>query len=257
MNMPVQHASWGLTEKEKQTLRLIVRGHDAKSIARTLDLSVHTINERLRDARRKMAVSSSREAARLLLEVESDRTGFPTPELLVDAQIGADAAARPADGAEAPIGGAGWLHRHPRISIGVLLMTIALGLLALASLTQVAAPSSSAPTSAVNQEVVDAARQWLTLVDQGRWEDSYKGTGSAFHKLNTLQVWAETSERVRVPLGAVISRTLLSQENLPAPPAGYEVVKFRTSYANKADAVETVSLARENGEWRVAGVTIE
>lgn len=57
--------------------------------------------------------------------------------------------------------------------------------------------------------------------------------------------------------GAVISRTLLSQENLPAPPAGYEVVKFRTSYANKADAVETVSLARENGEWRVAGVTIE
>ena len=59
-----------LTEKEKQTLRLIVCGHDAKSIARTLDLSVHTINERLRDARRKMAVSSSREAARLLLEAE-------------------------------------------------------------------------------------------------------------------------------------------------------------------------------------------
>jgi DNA-binding CsgD family transcriptional regulator len=54
---------WALTEREKQTLRLIVRGHDAKSIARSLDLSVHTINERLRDARRKMAVSSSREAA--------------------------------------------------------------------------------------------------------------------------------------------------------------------------------------------------
>lgn len=136
-------------------------------------------------------------------------------------------------------------------------MTFALGLLALASLTQVATPPSPTPTSAVNQEVVDAARQWLTLVDQGRWADSYKGTGSAFQKLNTLQVWAETSERVRVPLGAVISRTLLSQENLPAPPAGYEVVKFRTRYANKADAVETVSLARENGVWRVAGVTIE
>ena len=29
-----------LTEREKQTLRLIVRGHDAKSVARSLGLSV-------------------------------------------------------------------------------------------------------------------------------------------------------------------------------------------------------------------------
>ena len=41
-----------LTEKEKQALRLLVSGHDAKSMARQLGLSVHTINERLRDARR-------------------------------------------------------------------------------------------------------------------------------------------------------------------------------------------------------------
>ena len=59
-----------LTEKEKQTLRLVVRGYDAKSMARHLGLSVHTINERLRYARRKMEVSSSREAARLLLDRE-------------------------------------------------------------------------------------------------------------------------------------------------------------------------------------------
>jgi DNA-binding CsgD family transcriptional regulator len=59
-----------LTEKEKQTLRLLLAGHDAKSLARSLGLSVHTVNERLRDARRKLSASSSREAARLLLEVE-------------------------------------------------------------------------------------------------------------------------------------------------------------------------------------------
>jgi DNA-binding CsgD family transcriptional regulator len=59
-----------LTEREKETLRLLLQGYDAKSIARRLDLSVHTINERLRDARRKLALSSSREAARLLTEAE-------------------------------------------------------------------------------------------------------------------------------------------------------------------------------------------
>ena len=49
-----------LTDKEKETLRLIVRGHDAKTAARELGLSVHTINERLRAARRKLDVTSSR-----------------------------------------------------------------------------------------------------------------------------------------------------------------------------------------------------
>jgi len=52
-----------LTDREKETLRLLLSGHDAKSIARELGLSVHTVNERLRDARRRLHVSSSREAA--------------------------------------------------------------------------------------------------------------------------------------------------------------------------------------------------
>lgn len=60
-----------LTDRELDVLRLLARGHDAKSAARTLGLSVHSINERLRDARRTLEVSSSRAAARLLLEAES------------------------------------------------------------------------------------------------------------------------------------------------------------------------------------------
>jgi hypothetical protein len=44
---------------------------------------------------------------------------------------------------------------------------------------------------------------------------------------------------------------------VPAPPAGVRVLKFRTSFANKANATETVSLAREDEQWRVVGVYIE
>ena len=58
-------------------------------------------------------------------------------------------------------------------------------------------------------------------------------------------------------LGAVISRTALSQESVPAPPAGVEVVKFRTSFANKADVIETVSLAREGSDWKVVGIYLD
>ena len=53
-----------LTAKEKEALRLLLGGHDAKSMANQLGLSVHTINERLRDARRKLSVSGSKAAAR-------------------------------------------------------------------------------------------------------------------------------------------------------------------------------------------------
>jgi DNA-binding CsgD family transcriptional regulator len=259
MSAQGKEAFWALSEKEKQTLRLIVRGHDAKSIARSLDLSVHTINERLRDARRKMAVSSSREAARLLLAAEGGADAAPPPELLGDSEIGADPAGRPADQQDAPIGGAGRADRRPWILTGVLLMTFAFGLLLLGALPYAGStpPAATASRVAPDPVVVDAARQFLVLGDQGRWADSYQATGTAFRKLNTVQVWTRVSEQVRTPLGAMVSRELLSQEELPAPPNGYQVVKFRTQFANKADAVETVTLELEGGKWRVVGVTIE
>jgi len=259
MSTPTKEAFWALTDKEKQTLRLIVRGHDAKSVARNLDLSVHTINERLRDARRKMAVSSSREAARLLLQAEGGGEGSANPDLFGDVEIGEDAPRRPMDQGTASTGGVGRAFRQPWIIIGVFLMTFALGLLALAALPQSTATPSPAPTTSQpspNSQVADIAREWLVQLDQGRWDESYQATGKAFRELNTAQVWAAASEKVRVPLGAMISRAFISQENLPAPPSGYEVVKFRTRFANKAEAVETVTLDLEDGSWRVVGVTI-
>lgn len=55
-----------LNEKEVEVLRLLAAGHTVKSIAANLDRSEASINERLRDARRKTGVGSSRELARLI-----------------------------------------------------------------------------------------------------------------------------------------------------------------------------------------------
>lgn len=71
-----------LTDREKAVLRLFARGHDAKSTARQLGISLHAVNERLRTTRRKLGVSSSREAARLL--ASSERQG---PNSFVDEKI--------------------------------------------------------------------------------------------------------------------------------------------------------------------------
>lgn len=240
-----------LTEKEKQTLRLMVRGHDAKSLARHLGLSVHTINERLRDARRKLEVSSSREAARLVFDTERER-----PQNLVDKEIGE----APASGGVATRGDRRRAQRAAWVTAGVVTMPIIVGLFALSlvsggleSSTATQSPDEAAAQVATS-EVTQAARHWLELGDQARWKDAYLETSASFRKVNTLALWTKTAERVRPPLGALISRTLLSEESVPAPPAGVEVVKFRTNFANKDGVIETVSLAREGSDWKVVGI---
>ena len=72
-----------LNDREKEALPLLLVGHDAKSIASTLGLSVYMINDRFRNARRKLGVSSSREAARRLTEMDG-----PAPNIVGSKEIG-------------------------------------------------------------------------------------------------------------------------------------------------------------------------
>ncbi|WP_215353027.1 response regulator transcription factor [Sphingopyxis soli] len=63
---PVSSLSACLTDRELEILRLLAAGHTVKTIAARLDRSETSINERLRTARRKTGVGSSRELARLV-----------------------------------------------------------------------------------------------------------------------------------------------------------------------------------------------
>jgi DNA-binding CsgD family transcriptional regulator len=60
-----------LNEAERRVLGLLVEGHTAKSIANATGLTPAAVNERLREARRKTGVGSSRELARLLKAQEN------------------------------------------------------------------------------------------------------------------------------------------------------------------------------------------
>lgn len=71
-----------LTERQKEILRLLLNGHDVKSAAIQLGISVHTVNEHLREARRHLGVANSRPAARVLGEVESSPPKFMRPKTL-------------------------------------------------------------------------------------------------------------------------------------------------------------------------------
>ena len=103
-----------LTQRQKEILRLLLNGFDAKSAGRELGISVHTVNEHLREARRHLGVSSSREAARILRQME----GIP-PNNVGPNELGVVDA----------IGGRLWLDRPGRnrrlAYAGVLLVILA------------------------------------------------------------------------------------------------------------------------------------
>jgi DNA-binding CsgD family transcriptional regulator len=248
-----------LTEKEKDALRLLLRGHDAKSSARELGLSVHTVNERLRDARRKLGVTSSREAARVLMAAETPETLGDKP--LGDAPEGAAAASMAASATRRKAG-----PRPAVILVGVVAMSLVLAALFLpasplsvmapaATIETVAGAEPAAPTEA--EAAARAADHFLALIDESKWAESYAATGAEFRRLNTLKAWTDVSARLRPPLGKVLTRDIAGNEYVPAPPAGYRLVKFRSAYANGTAQTESVSLAWEDGAWKVAGIVID
>ncbi|MFV1920771.1 DUF4019 domain-containing protein [Sphingomonas sp. MJ1 (PH-R8)] len=78
-----------------------------------------------------------------------------------------------------------------------------------------------------------------------------------FRSRNTAADGQAASEQARVPLGRMLSRQLLSEADVPAPPKGYRIIRFRTDSENKRGATETVSLDREGDSWKVVGLDIK
>ena len=66
---------------------------------------------------------------------------------------------------------------------------------------------------------------------------------------------------VRGPLGEKRSRKLKSvnrMKTLPGAPDGnYAVMQFDASFANKANAVETLTVMEDAGQWRASGYFIK
>jgi DNA-binding CsgD family transcriptional regulator len=250
-----------LSEREKETLRLLLKGHDAKSVAVALGLSVHTVNERLREARRKLGVGSSRAAARLLAQKEARN-----PNFLGDMELGVAATTARGGEPEASIEGrrvghsAAWFFG----GLAIMLAIVAAAAIAMALHGDGRPPATpvalSAPSSASDQASTASAEAWAKLLDGQHWADSWKSSGSVFRSKLTPADWTATIQPLRQKLGSVSSRSLKSvssASSLPGVPDGeYKIVQFATVFANKPDAVETVVLTRESSGWKVDGYFI-
>lgn len=137
---------------------------------------------------------------------------------------------------------------------------IARYLLAFALVFTTAVPAlSQAPTPArrISGAVPapdDRARQWLVLVDDKNYTQSWSEAGTAFKARHKNDAWASDAATKRAPLGAVASRGLKSIDLTRSNTA---VVRYDTVFARKAAAVETVTLNYENGGWAVSDYSVD
>jgi DNA-binding CsgD family transcriptional regulator len=214
-----------LTEKELEILRLLAGGHTVKSIATQLERSEASINERLREARRKTGVGSSRELARLL-----------DSQKIWDKNIDLSAAASSAEAGTALPPGRG------RRSKGQMMMLIAIplaaaGLLVTAtnSLERGATPGPSAVTAA---ETSQLAGRWSLDVAKIPAQERPRAVTIAFAPAAGGR-W-HTVVTVETPGGAMqTAESIASLDGVAAPVTGSMV------------AIDSVSLRQPDADTLV------
>src|SRR5258708_33282635 len=127
----------------------------------------------------------------------------------------------------------------------------------------IASNPRSAPAADPNAvaAATQAADSWLKLIDDGRYSESWTQTCALFQERMPQAQWTFQASDARDPLGSLISRKLAASRyttSLPGAPDGhYVVLQYKSSFANKKSAVETVTPMREaDGQWRVSGYYI-
>lgn len=106
------------------------------------------------------------------------------------------------------------------------------------------------------------ALEWLALVDNEQYDESYEQTASAFKSQLTKEQWAGSLKRVRQSFGPVQSRKFLSatyMTELPNAPTGeYVVVLYESVLQDGRKAVETVTpMMDKDKKWHVSGYYIQ
>ncbi len=254
-----------LSPREKETLRLLLRGHSAKSIAQELGLSVHTVNERLREARRKLGVSSSREAARRFVDQQGD-----DPNLFGDIEIGDEPARQVPQGRTKPTRGWGGLASRPALAIGALAMSLLAALALWSALARNSAPQTSPqatsalgaadPSSPSNSAAETSALQWFKTVEAQAWDEVWRDTGDIAKAKMTQAQWASTFMAEREAFGAATTRTLqtsVKTTTLPnLPPGVYQILEYQTQFAKRPGTIERLVLVYQAPSWKVIGYFI-
>jgi uncharacterized protein DUF4019 len=106
------------------------------------------------------------------------------------------------------------------------------------------------------------ADNWLKLVDDHKYRQSWKELAASLQKTVPEDRWRQVMGTVRDALGELDGRKVSKikfREKLPGLPDGdYAIVQFDTAFEGKTDAVEIVYLeSQSENSWKVCGYYVK
>jgi len=112
------------------------------------------------------------------------------------------------------------------------------------------------------ESAIQAAKDWLFLVDEERYGESWETAASFFKNAVQKEQWITSMIAVRKPLGKLLVRKIKNSHYmtaLPGAPDGeYVVIQFETSFENKKSSIETITpMLDKDGKWRTSGYYIK
>jgi Protein of unknown function (DUF4019) len=105
----------------------------------------------------------------------------------------------------------------------------------------------------------DAALSWLQMVDSGKFEDAALQMSQ---EVRDQRDWRNYFATQHAPLGRVIKRRVAEVKHISTIPeiAGvrnYQIVRFKTAFERKSEALEEVTVLKMGCCWEVAGYRVE
>lgn len=103
-----------------------------------------------------------------------------------------------------------------------------------------------------------ASVEWLTLVDDGRYDASWEAASEIFRSAVEKPDWLATVTKLREPLGHFRGRALRSviakTDPANSPEGEYILMTFDSGFDHRQDVIETLTMYQEkDGAWRTAG----
>jgi Protein of unknown function (DUF4019) len=126
---------------------------------------------------------------------------------------------------------------------------------------QTTPPAQAAPQEPVGEEelilATQVAEQWLALIDQGKYAETWPVTSRFFQTNMPQDKWVQVLTSANQTLGKAVDRKLSGREgrsNIQGAPEGqYILVGYATDFERKPGLLETVTLISEDGTWKVVG----
>lgn len=132
-------------------------------------------------------------------------------------------------------------------------------LISIVCLAAIAGALLTAATPA-EEEASATGEKWLTLLDNEKYDDSWKQSASMFRDQVSQDEWVGSLKRWRQPMGPMISRTTARVDFVKtlrgAPDGDYAIIHYTTGFQNKSGVTERLTLVKENGSWQMAAYAI-